>query len=90
MVVAGDLVLEVAEESSLLLLLFSLLINNPFLIFEEFSILNKCLMHMGSALASSQVCLFNLGGSSGVSTSVDISVGMAVCVCVSFIVSVAM
>ena len=66
MVVAGDLILDVTEESSLLLLLLTLLINNPFLVFKELSVLLEGLVDVGGAFASSGVALGHLGGSGGV------------------------
>lgn len=48
-VVAGDLVLESSEETSLGLLPLTMLIDNPFLIFEELSVLNEGLVDIGLA-----------------------------------------
>jgi len=63
-VVAGDLVLEVSEESSLLLLLVAFLINNPFLVFKEMAILLKGLVDScGASMAPSGMAFGSLGGS---------------------------
>ncbi len=53
LVVSSDFVLEVAEEASLCLLLLTVLIDNPFLIFEELSVLDKSLVNIGLATDSS-------------------------------------
>jgi len=53
-VVAGDLILKVTEETSLLLLLGTMLISNPFLIFKELSVLFEGLVNVsGSSVTSS-------------------------------------
>jgi len=51
-VVTSDLVLEVTKESSLLLGFVTLVIDNPFLIFEELSVFNESLMNLGSTVFS--------------------------------------
>jgi len=66
-VVTSDLVLEVTEETSLLLLLLTMLISDPFLIFEEMSVLLKSLMNVGGALSVDFVSLRDLSGSGSVS-----------------------
>jgi hypothetical protein len=52
-VVTGDLVLEVTKESSLLLGFVTMVIDNPFLIFEEVSIFNQNLVDTSLAMALS-------------------------------------
>jgi hypothetical protein len=47
--VAYDLVLEVTKESSLLLGLGAMSINNPFLIFEKVSVFLKSLVDVGGS-----------------------------------------
>lgn len=75
---SSDLVLEVAEEASLLFLLVSSgLINNPFFIFKQYSILLKSLMDMGS-------------GSSSMGISSSMSMGMRISMSVSMSISVSM
>jgi len=49
-VVTSDLVLEVTKESSLLLGSVTLVIDNPFLIFEELSIFYEDLMNLGGTV----------------------------------------
>ena len=87
--VAGDLVLEVTEESSLGLSLLTMLIDNPFLIFEELSVLDEGLVNIGLAMGTSSTVSMsvtfngdtrmNLGASMnmtftvGVATSVDVT-----------------
>jgi len=77
-VVASDLVLEVSEEASLLLLLLTMLIDDPFLIFEELSVLDECLVDIGLAMGTSSTMSvgtsFNVDSSSSMSTSVSNSV----------------
>lgn len=51
--VSGDLVLEVTEESLLGLLSVSLLIDNPFFVFEELSVLFESFVDIGLAMDSS-------------------------------------
>lgn len=79
-VVAGDLVLEIAEEASLCLLLVTMLINDPFLIFEELAVLNESLMNIGLAVGTSSTMsvrvAFNSDSSSG--TSMNMSCSMSV------------
>jgi len=53
-VLAGDLVLKVSEETSLLLLLLTVLIGNPFLVFKEVTVLFEGLVNMSSS--SSVTC----------------------------------
>jgi len=52
-VVTGDLILEVTKESSLLLGSGTLIIDNPFLIFEELSIFNQNFVDTSSAMGLS-------------------------------------
>lgn len=71
---SGDLVLELSEETSLLLSLDSSFIDNPFLIFEELSVLNEGLMNIGLSVSSSGSVGGNSTTESGVETNIT-SVG---------------
>jgi hypothetical protein len=62
--VAGDLVLEVPKESSLLLGLDSAVVNNPLFIFEELAVLDHSLVNVGLSLKV------------GVSLNSSVAVGM--------------
>jgi len=79
-VLAGDLVLKVSEETSLLLLLLTVLIGNPFLIFKEVAILLEGLVNMsgGSSMTCTRVGLSYLGSSGGVSTSSSVYISINV------------
>lgn len=79
-VVAGDLVLKVTEEASLGLSLLTVLIDDPFLIFEELSVLDEGFVNIGLAVSTS--------GTVGMSSSSDSSVGMSTSVDVSLTVGV--
>jgi len=79
-VLAGDLVLKVSEETSLLLLLLTVFIGNPFLIFKEVAILLEGLVNMsgGSSMTCTRVGLSYLGSSGGVSTSSSVYISINV------------
>jgi len=79
-VLAGDLVLKVSEEASLGLLPLTMLIDDPFLIFEELSVLDEGLVDIGLAVSTS--------GTVGMSSNSDSSVGMSTSVDVSLSVGV--
>jgi len=79
-VLAGDLVLKVSEEASLGLLPLTMLIDDPFLIFEELSVLDEGLVDIGLAVSTS--------GTVGMSSNGDSSVGMSTSMDVSFSVGV--
>jgi len=74
-VVAGELVLESSEESSLCLLSLTVLINDPFLIFEELTVLNEGLMNVGLSVGTSSTVGVSFGSNSSVNMSS--SVGMS-------------
>ena len=82
--VAGDLVLKVSEEASLGLSPLTMLIDDPFLIFEELSVLDEGLVDIGLAVSTSGT----VGMSSSGDTSSDSSVGMSTSVDVRFSVNV--
>lgn len=81
-VVAGDLVLEVSEEASLGLLPLTMLVNDPFLIFEELSVLDEGFMDIGLAVSTSSTVSvrmsFNGDTGVGMSTSVNVSLSVRV------------
>lgn len=82
-VLAGDLVLKVSEEASLGLLPLTMLIDDPFLIFEELSVLDEGFVDIGLAMSTSSAVSvsvsFDSDSSVGMSTSVDVrfSVGVS-------------
>lgn len=73
MVVTSDLVLHLSEEASLLLSLDSSIIDNPFLIFEELSVLDESFVNIGLTMYSGST----LDGNTGTKTSVKATSGSA-------------
>jgi len=87
-VVAGKLVLESTEESSLCFLLLTVLINDPFLIFEELAVLNEGLVNIGLSVGTSSTVSVVVG--INMSASVDMGSGVSMSSSVGVAISVRM
>jgi len=84
-VVASDLVLEVSEEASLGLLPLTMLIDDPFLIFEELAVLDESLMDIGLAMGTSSTVSMCM--TFGASVDMSSCLNMSTCVNMTFSVS---
>jgi len=78
-VVTCDLVLEMTEESSLLLLLVACLINNPLLIFKKLTILHQGLMNMSVTMNSMLFSKDLMSGGMSTTMSMNSTIDVSTC-----------